>query len=91
MGSGLPSYATHPTAPIFRTSDVMDADGRNQHPLTKRAPAFGVKTAWAPDGKWIAFSGGDFNLHLIAVTGGRMRRVDRLGHADGSVSWQALP
>jgi TolB protein len=69
---------------------VMDSNGHNQHALTKNAPVAG-EVAWAPDGRWFAYAGRDFNLYVMPASGGLARRVDHGGHASGNVSWQLAP
>jgi TolB protein len=54
---------------------VMDADGRNAHPITT-APVAAVNPSWSPDGKRIVFSGGNpSQLEIMNADGTNIHRV----------------
>lgn len=68
---------------------VMDADGRNEHPLTEIDPGGIQGVTWSPDGSRIAFSkclAGSCNIYLMNRDGSDLHLLADVGDA-GDVTW----
>ena len=67
------AYVTYPDGILWRSR----VDGTQKLQLTSRTPEFANTPQWSPDGKQIAFSGGDpehpARLYLIPANGGAPR------------------
>jgi Tol biopolymer transport system component len=69
------AYVTYPDGTLWRSR----VDGSQKLQLTSTVPVFADLPQWSPDGKQIAFMGGDpehpFGLFLISASGGTPRSL----------------
>jgi Tol biopolymer transport system component len=72
---------------------VMNADGSGLTQLTKNGSATDVPGSFSPDGQFLAFvsdreNPGNFDIWVMAATGGRATRVVKHAAQDRSVVWR---
>jgi serine/threonine protein kinase/Tol biopolymer transport system component len=67
------AYSTYPDGILWRSR----VDGTQKLQLTSTVPTFAIEPVWSPDGKRIAFSGGELEhpprLYVISAEGGTPR------------------
>jgi TolB protein len=67
---------------------IMDADGKNQHPLSVQAT--GNAPVWSPDGQWIAFKSdreGNDNIYIMHPDGSDQQNLTKFKAINSNPSW----
>jgi TolB protein len=70
---------------------VMNADGTNPRNLTQTTRIVETEPAWTPDSRSIVFASGrdgDFNLYMIDLESGNLRRLTNLPGNEQAPSWR---